>query len=360
MFKELLGDDIERGIRGENRGIPTGFPAVDANTNGIQKSIYSLIGGNSGTGKTSFVDLAYCLNPYDWYVQNKDKTDIKMKIIYRSMERNTKYKLAKWTCLKLFKDHKLIMDVPTMLGWQGKKFEIDDEIKKLIYKAGDYFDIMFSSGIIEIIDGPENPTGIFNHINKFALENGEMVALNEFSKRYVPKDPNLHVIIINDHIGKLKGESRNGIFLTERELINKHSEYMGLVRDRYGFSPVDISQFNRSIGSVDRMKTKAVSPEPDDFKGSSSMYENADVALGLFNPYKFKVNDFLDYDIPRFVAKNGENRFRSLSIIKNSYGADDVIIGMNFLGENGNFRELPSAEQFAANPHYYKKAVDFT
>ena len=62
---------------------------------------------------------------------------------------------------------------------------------------------------------------------------------------------------------------------------------MGDLRDRYGYTVIDISQFNRSIGSVDRMKIKDVSPEPDDFKGSGDLYENADVALGLFNPYKF-------------------------------------------------------------------------
>ena len=186
IFKDLLGEDIEKGIKGENLGIPTGFKTMDSNTNGIQKSIYTLVGGNSGTGKTSYVDLAYCLNPYEWYTKNKDKTDIKIKIIYRSMERNTKYKIAKWTCLKMFKDTGIVMDVPTLLGWQGKKFEIKDDIKKQIYKAGEYFDEMFASGIIELIDGPENPTGIFNHINKFAEQNGKVEQISEFSKRYVP------------------------------------------------------------------------------------------------------------------------------------------------------------------------------
>lgn len=356
MFKELLAEDIERGIKGENTGIPTGFPILDSNINGIQKSLYTIVGGNSGTGKTSFVDLAYVLNPYKWLIENKDKTNIKIKWIYNSMERNTKYKLAKWVCLKLFQDEGIILDVPTMLGWQGKKFEIEDELKKLIFKTGEYFDQMFNSGVIDIIDGTQNPTGIRNYLIDFAKKNGELIQINEFTRRYKPNDENLIVIVVNDHVGKLAGERG----MNDKELLDKHSEYMGDVRDRYGFTIIDISQFNRSIGSVDRMKTKSVSPEPDDFKGSGDMYENADVALGLFNPYKFKVNDFLGYEIPKFVTKSGENRFRSVSIIKNSYGADDIIIGMNFLGENGNFRELPTADAFKVKPEYYKKAVDFT
>lgn len=356
MFKELLAEDIEKGIRGENNGVPTGFPILDSNINGIQKSLYTIVGGNSGTGKTSFVDLAYVLNPYKWLTENKDKTDIKIKWVYNSMERNTKYKLAKWVCLKLFQDHKIIIDVPTMLGWQGKKFEIEDGLKKLIFEAGEYFDKMFASGCIQIIDGGQNPTGIRNKLIEVAKAHGTLVPVDEYTKRYVPNDPNLLIVVINDHVGKLAGERG----FSDKELLDKHSEYMGDCRDRYGFTIIDISQFNRSIGSSDRMKLKAVSPEPDDFKGSGDMYENADVALGLFNPYKFKINDFLGYDIPKFVSKEGENRFRSVSIIKNSYGADDIIIGLNFLGENGNFRELPTAEAFTQKPEYYKKAVDFT
>lgn len=355
MFKELLLEDIERGIKGENIGIPTGFPLIDSNTNGLQKSMYHLIGGNSGTGKTSYVDLAYVLNPYDWWLKNREKSNIKIKWEYNSMERNTKYKLAKWTCLKIFKDHGIIMDVATMLGWSGKKFEIDDDMKKLILQSGSYFDEMFSSDCIRIHDGGENPTGIYNRLYKLGMDNGEVVQINEFSKRYKPKDKDLHVIVVNDHIGKLSGERG----YNEKQLIDKHTEYMGIIRDRFGFIIADISQFNRSIGNIERFKNKDVSPEPDDFKSSGDMYENADLVLALFNPYKIKVNDFLGYDIPKFVAPGGENRFRSISILKNSYGADDVIIGLNFLGENGNFRELPTAEAFEKNPGYYKKAIEF-
>lgn len=308
------------------------------------------------TGKTSFVDVSYVLNPYDWWLKNKEKQNcIKPYWVYNSMERNMKYKIAKWTCLKLFKDHNIIMDVPTMLGWSGKRYELDEEVKKKLFESGKYFDQMFENKVIEIHDGAQNPTGIFNRLIDIGKQNGEMQQIDQYTRKYVPNDPNSIVIVINDHVGKLKGE-RN---FNDKQLLDKHTEFMGGIRDRYGFFIVDISQFNRSIGSVDRMKIKDVSPEPDDFKGSSDMYENCDLALGLFNPYKFKINDFLGYDIPKFVSSNGENRFRSVSIIKNSYGADDIIIGLNFLGENGNFRQMPIPEKFIERPSLYDKARNF-
>ena len=48
MFTELLSEDIEKGIQGLNLGIPTGFSTLDGNINGIQKSLYTIVGGNSG------------------------------------------------------------------------------------------------------------------------------------------------------------------------------------------------------------------------------------------------------------------------------------------------------------------------
>jgi len=46
-FKGLL-EDIDKGIAGENVGIPICFKKLSGVVNGIQKSLYTLIGGNSG------------------------------------------------------------------------------------------------------------------------------------------------------------------------------------------------------------------------------------------------------------------------------------------------------------------------
>lgn len=46
-FKGLL-EDIEKGIKGENVGIPIIFKKLSGVVNGVQKSLYTLVGGNSG------------------------------------------------------------------------------------------------------------------------------------------------------------------------------------------------------------------------------------------------------------------------------------------------------------------------
>ena len=46
------------------------------------------------------------------------------------------------------------------------------------------------------------------------------------------------------------------------------------------------------------------------------------------------------YDLDKLKDEYGAKYFRSLRVIKNSYGEDDIRIGMGFLGQIGMFKEL--------------------
>jgi hypothetical protein len=63
--------------------------------------------------------------------------------------------------------------------------------------------------------------------------------------------------------------------------------------------------------------------------------------MGLFDPIRYKVADPSGYNLDKLVDSYGAKYFRSLRVIKNSYGADDVRIGLAFLGEIGMFGEMP-------------------
>ena len=64
--------------------------------------------------------------------------------------------------------------------------------------------------------------------------------------------------------------------------------------------------------------------------------------MTLFDPLRYKVSDPSGYDLNKLLdAETGAKYFRSLRLIKNSYGSDDVRIGLAFLGELGIFKELP-------------------
>lgn len=330
-FFDSLDGEVRRGMDGSNRGIPMGFNRLNRYI-GIRRKIYTLVGGLTGSGKTSFIDDAYVLNPYDWYIENKPK-NVKLKIIYHSMERSRTYKLAKWVSRKIFFDQGILITVPKLLGWTDKMTK-DEHDLFLMYK--DYINEMES--VITIIDGPENPIGVAKNLKAHALKNGVIEELDEYNKIYVPNDENEVTIVVIDHIGLLKLTKD---YNNKKSAIDKMSEELRFVRDFYGYSPVIISQFNRDISNPIRLKNGDVEPQLEDFADSSQTQNDADVVLALFDPIRYKVADPSGYNLDKLRDDYGGKYFRSLRLIKNSYGEDDVRIGLGFLGSIGMFKELP-------------------
>tara|TARA_R110000868_G_scaffold823_3_gene6197 strand:- start:17339 stop:18403 length:1065 start_codon:yes stop_codon:yes gene_type:complete len=333
MSFELLKQEVEKGLAGRNGGIPMGFDRLNRYI-GIRKSMYYLIGGLTGSGKTSFIDDAFVLNPVDWTLSQEGRASgIKVKVWYRSMERSRTYKLAKWTSRKIFLDHGMIISVNKLLGWT-EKMNKDEHDLFLSYE--DYMNKL--SEIVTIIDGPENPVGIAKDLKKYALERGEIVQQDDYNKLYIPNDPNEITLVVIDHIGLLKTTRDQS---TKKEAIDKMSDELRYARDFYGYSPVVVSQFNRSISNPIRIKSGDVEPQLEDFADSSSTQNDSDVCMALFDPMRYNVADPSGYDLNKLRDEYGGKYFRSLRVIKNSYGEDDIRIGLAFLGQIGMFKELP-------------------
>jgi hypothetical protein len=333
MSFEILRDEVQKGLDGRNSGIPMGFKRLNRYV-GIRKSLYFLIGGLTGSGKTSFVDDAFVLNPYDWYISREGQSSgVKLKIIYRSMERSRTYKLAKWVSRKIFLDHGYVIPVPKLLGWTERMTK-DEHDLFLMYE--DYIENM--SDCITIIDGPENPIGIAKELKAHALANGKIEQIDEYNKRYIPSNPNEVTIVLIDHIGLLKLTKD---LPTKKQTIDKMSDELRHARDFYGYTPVVVSQFNRDISNPIRLKNGDVEPQLEDFADSSQTQNDADVVMALFDPMRYKVPDPSGYNLEKLKDEFGAKYFRSLRLIKNSYGEDDIRIGLGFMGQIGMFKELP-------------------
>jgi len=330
MSFELLKHEVELGLSGRNNGIPMGFDRLNRYI-GIRKSMYFLVGGLTGSGKTSFIDDAFVLNPFDWYITQKDP-GIKLRIVYRSMERSRTYKLAKWVSRKIFIDHALIVPVSKLLGW-NEKMSKDEHDLFLMYE--DYMNQM--NDVITIIDGPENAVGVAKELKAHALQHGKIEQVDEFNKRYFPDNENEITIVIIDHIGLLKTTKDQ---TTKKQAIDKMSDELRYARDFYGYTPVVVSQFNRDISNPIRIKNGDVEPQLEDFAESSQTQNDADVVLALFDPMRYKVADPSGYDLNKLKDDYGAKYFRNLRLIKNSYGEDDVRIGLGFMGQIGMFKEL--------------------
>ena len=330
MSFDQLKQEVQQGLEGRNGGIPMGFNRLNRYI-GIRKSMYFLVGGLTGSGKTSFIDDAFVLNPFDWYI-SQPNPGIKLRIIYRSMERTRVYKMAKWVGRRIFLDHGIIIPVPKLLGWT-EKMTHDEHDLFLMYE--DYMNQMDS--VITIIDGPENPVGIAKELKAHALQHGRIEQVDEYNKRYFPNDDSEITIVVIDHIGLLKTTKDQ---TTKKQAIDKMSDELRYARDFYGYTPVVVSQFNRDISNPMRIKNGDVEPQLEDFAESSQTQNDADIVLALFDPMRYKVTDPSGYELDKLKDQHGAKYYRSLRLIKNSYGEDDVRIGLGFMGQIGMFKEL--------------------
>jgi len=330
-FTNLKGD-VDDGREGKNRGIPMGFDRLNHYI-GLRKKMYFLVGGLTGSGKTSLIDDAFVLNPVDWVQSLYNDKKQKIHIIYRSMERSRNYKLGKWVCRKIFLDTGRLIPLGRLLGWTGR---LSDDDYKLFLSYKEYIDAL--SKIVHIIDGTENPIGIAAQLKEHAMKHGTIEVVDKYHKRYIPNDPSVVTIVVIDHIGLLKPTKE---YVTKKSRIDKMSDELRHVRDFYGYTPVVVSQFNREIANINRIRSGDVEPQLEDFKDSSNTQDDADVVLALFDPMRYKVEDPSGYDLSRLKDQWGAKYFRSLRLIKNSYGEDDIRIGLGFLGQVGLFKELP-------------------
>lgn len=333
-FDELK-KKVEAGLEGKNSGVPMGFNKLNRYI-GIRRNIMTLVFGASGSGKSAYLHSAYILNPYD-YLYSHPEVKMKFKVILFSMERSKIYILAKWISRKIFIDYGILIPISRMLGWWGEKLSKDEHDLFLAYE--DYINKLLET--VSIIEGAQNPTGIYKYVKEYAAENGKVEHIDEFNKVYIPDDPNEIVVVAEDHTGIVKIEKG---YATRKEAIDKLSEYNQIFRDFYGYTPVVLSQLNRNLNNPIYRKLEDVEPTIDDVKESGNPGEASDVVVSLFDPRRYNTTHPI-YDVDKFVDHTtGGNYFRSVKILKNSYGEDSIRVGMGFMGSTGMFKELPNKE----------------
>lgn len=367
-LKKGILNDIDAAREGKVITIPFAQPQLGKHIY-IGKNLYHLIGGAGGSGKSAWVDYHYVLKPYAWWKKYGEENNISLKIILRSMERSKKLRIQKWLALRLYAKYGILIDVPNMMSWGLSKSRLTDEVYQCIVTELDYFEEMMD--VVEVIDGTTNPTGIYRHAEQYALsigklyvpekENGilkvkrkhgfheysdvsetehHLYAKENLEKTYVPNNDRHVTIHITDHIQAMKVEKG----FTDKQNIDIHSSYARERRDVFGFMDVNVSQLNRNISETSRRIHAELLPEDKDFSGSSNTYFDADMAAILFSPIKYNIEKLGGYEVKRMEASTGVNRLRTMHLLKNTYGSDNLVFAYQFIGENGIFTELPKPD----------------
>ena len=334
---DILYKTIEQGREGKNKGFSTGIQKLDEYTGGVRSGIYTLIFGLSGSGKTALALYSYIYRPL------KDNPDANIVIVYYSLEMSAPILLSKLLCMYIYEEFGKIIPYTTLMSWQDK---LSDESYTYVQKGKEWLKSIEKKFII--FDKSLNNKS-FYHSLMTLLENwGTFTPVNDGKQTiYIKNDPDQVVQVIIDHIGLCQAVDGH----SKKEEIDLISSYCVSIREKCRVSFTILQQENRNSSDIDRVKAGMTECSPDGLKDSGGPYNDCEVCIGVYYPLKFKLKSYQGY--PVIIEDTGQqnpflglrDRIRVLCLIKNRQGISDRVIPVNFFGELGVFRQLPSSKQ---------------
>ena len=358
MTNNIFKKAVEDGIKGLNQGLNIGLPRLNAYIHGLQKKYYYVIGGGPKSGKTAFLDNCFILQPY---LNDIKPNNEPIEYHYFSMEIDLVEKIAKWVAYFMDIKYGIYCDSNYILGRTKEK--LTKEHLKLVDQIYDeditrLFGNLDENGVpdknsprlITFYQDKETPTSIFNTMFQIADNNGTILRENveevdefgttTYKKRiigYIPKDPKKKIVCIVDHVALCKRNPG----LTEKENIDKLSEGFVFLRNMFGMTIIVLSQFNRELESIDRLKLSRdnIAPSRADFKGTGNLTEDANLVIGILNPNLYpNLSYHLDYKL-----EDWGNSYRSIHIVASRNVEGDINLSVILEGKTGRIKELPKA-----------------
>lgn len=333
-----LKERIDSGVQGKFEGLSNGFSRINDYIFGVQRGVYTLLGGMSGVFKTTLVDFIL-LNA----LQDAEAKNIEFNVHYFSFEIDEITKKCNWLSNIIFNKYNMIIPPELIKGYGKNRLTLDQQ--EIVNSEIDYVDSLFSK--INFHFRSINPTGIYKNLMDFSATKGtfnfkeykdEHGNLQKSLNSYTPNNPEAYNLVILDHLALLSKERG----FTNKEVIDKYSEFCVLLRNLCSYSFINVSQFNDGLSSIERQKFKGcdISPQMTDFKDSRSPYADADIVIGLLSPYKVDLDTCLGYDVTRL-----KDKMIMLKIIKNRLSKDGIAIGLHVNPSAGSFSELPKANE---------------
>jgi hypothetical protein len=364
---------FEKGKIGKNIGIPTGNYKVDKMINGIQKK--SIIGVAAGpkVGKSKFTDEHFLIGPYEWIISQENTKGISIQWIYFSyeMDRISKeFEIVSYYFNELYDiwdfeyqgktyeicgnylQHKMLDDNGELIKVSREHEQIVRELYEIKIKPlfGVYNEKgkQIEEGLIQFFEKRENPTGLRNYVMQYAGANGTWIKEAykttdtegniQRKKKIVgwePKDTERRVIIITDHLRKLKPERG----FNKKQTVDKWIEYQVELRNWCEFIFIDIIHLNRAITDTNRLKYMGdkIYATGDDIKDTGNLSEECNYLITLFNPadekYGLKKTHF-GVEFRKFKA------YRSIHLVESRDTPCPIHIGCEFYGGVGHFKPI--------------------
>lgn len=355
LYKKVVSNikkNIE--VRESGKAISIPFyrmPKLSKVLPGIMRKRSYLYTAGSKEGKTQLCDFLHVYQAIEWLMENPN-SGLSTKIIYFSLELSKESKIAQAMCYRLF-THYNIMISPDHLESVFNGYTLDRKILDII--ESEEFSIWFKyfESCVDFVDHIKHPTGMNIYVDQYAKNNGKFVYKeidwqdkdgNYVKKKvidhYEADNPDEIVQIMVDHYGLL-AEKGHTLYESIKML---SSNFQIRWRDLYKYTPVSVQQqsadsltmqFNSRGGNI----LERVKPSPEGLANCKDVRQDINLMIGIFSPYKYKEDEYEDWDLTRL-----RDNHREISILMNRNGKANASVQVYFQGACNFFRELPTEE----------------
>lgn len=234
---------IQAGLDGKYQGLNNGLGRINKYIFGVQRSCYTLLGGLSGSAKTTLVDFIIINALEDALAKN-----IPINIFYYCLEIDEMSKRANWLSVLIYKKYDIIISPEKIKGLGDNR--LTKEELELVESELPNLNVLFDK--INWIFESTNPTGVYNTLWKFMENRGtfEKEAYIDAEGKtqfrivgFVPRNPEEYNIVVGDHIALFKTE--RGFNLKQN--LDKLSEYSIILRNLFKMTFFWLQQFNQGL-----------------------------------------------------------------------------------------------------------------
>jgi len=323
-------------------GIPYPYPRLAEYVPSIDRETVIGLTSYTGAAKSKFLRYTYVMHPYEFSLIN----DYNVLIDYYSLEDSAMKVYKNILCHYLFMKSKIRVST----------FDLDSKFKALPadvmkhLKGAEKYMQDFSNKV-RIKDGLTRPFAIYTDVLKTAAELGEVVTKEvewggEKRQQIVdfkPKD-NTHWILLCDNLNNIdkekqhhdKKEAMDSFVQRDCRLIFSKIFKMTCVIVHQQALEAERQQFTNTGGSI----LEKIMPSLANLGGTKEVVRSYHLVFSLFNPHKFKVENYKGYNVSHI-----SNNFRELQVLKNNDGFDNVSVPLYFDGAAEFFREIPHADK---------------
>lgn len=352
----------EKLLNGGINSIPSPFVRFSDDFIGVEQGKYYVVTSTTKGAKTQFASFVFVFQTILYAYHHPEQ--LRIKIFYYPLEETPDDIMTRFMSFLLYNlsGGKIRIAPIDLLSTKNDR-PVDDSILELL-NTGEYAQIIDFFEEHVIFSASTNPTGVFVECKEYAEGHGKVYTKKQRIKdeftgetreidafdHYEQDDPDEYRIIFFDHVSLTSTEK--GV-ITLKQGIDKLSENLVKLRNRYRYTPVVIQQQAFAGESLDAFKENKLRPTIANLADSKYPSRDANVVLGLFSPFKYELPEYQRYDITKL-----KDNVRFLEVLVNRGGSPGGLVALYFDGAVNYFNELPRPEEKEALKQIYDFLVE--